>query len=160
MDIDPSQPDETLDIDAVARELRLAAVEAAPEWIRRVTFGVVAAQGLHPPDADAFEDLVVSTTTELDRRLAVLLSSDIDAQRTTPLSIFRQACASIGAFLSTLGAVPTVTPGVGGEPSTDPYGITPGNLADVGDRVHQAGMMWGAHKAALHLRRRRDEGLR
>ena len=80
-------------------------------------------------------------------------TADIDQQRTTPLSIFRSAADEISAFLLEKG----VRPLDAGSP--DPFGLHPARLADVGPRVHEAGMLWGAAKAAVHLQRRRDEGL-
>jgi hypothetical protein len=36
----------------------------------------------------------------------------------------------------------------------DVYGLVPAAFADLGPEVHDAGLVWGAAKAHVHLRRR------
>ena len=151
-----------VDIETVARTLRSAAVEAAPSWVRRVVAEVAVRQGLDLAEA---EGLIVDAGERaarfVDERLGALLGVDIDQQRSTPLSVFRDAARFPVEVLHQLGAteVHRVDVERWAAPN-DPFAVTPANLADVGADVHDAGIMWGATKAAIHLQRRRDEGLR
>lgn len=141
-----------IDTRKLAMELRRAAVEAAPSWVER-TVGAVAGSGGVVVDATELAALVSDVVVDLETRFLELAETDIDRQRTTPLSIFRAACEPVADFLRARSVPPVAAEGV------DPYGIHPAQLADIGPAVHEAGMMWGAAKAAVHLQRRRDEGL-
>lgn len=150
-------PPPEIDIATVASELHRAAADAAPSWAVRRVDAVATAQGLGPIDNDRLTAIGREVGRFIDDELGRLLTADIDAQRTTPLSVFRAAVAIPTALLEALGARP-VRRGApqSWEVADDPYGLAPSNLAEVGDGVHQAGMMWGASKAGLHLQRRRD----
>jgi hypothetical protein len=90
------------------------------------------------------------------RRLRELLAADIDQQRTTPLQLVRDAMATPTAALLAAG-VPTVARDprqVEVEPG-DVYDLGPATWADLGEDVGQAGLVWGAAKAMVHLRRHR-----
>ena len=151
-----------IDIESVARDLHQAAVAATPEWVQGCIAQVTVRQGIAwPDDADVWvESAVERAVAFVDTQLGDLLGTDIDQQRTTPLSIFRDAVRFPVEVLHQIGAEPAHR----GDMSrwafpNDPFGITPGNLADVGATVSTAGVMWGAAKAGLHLSRRRAEGL-
>lgn len=151
------------DIESAARDLHAAGIAATPKWVRDCVARVVTHQHIAwPDDADAWLDSAVNrAVTFVDTRLGDLLGTDIDQQRTTPLSIFRDAVRFPVEVLHQLGAEPVHR----GDMSrwafpNDPYGITPGNLSDIGATVFDAGVMWGATKAGLHLSRRRAEGKR
>lgn len=143
---------------AVAGRLHRVAVEATPSWIRRRVETVLAGQGLSIAALDA---VVAEVVAHVDAELGALLATDIDRQRSTPLSVFRAAVTGPTAALAACGAAPLR---VGLPPSWDvpgdPYALAPDNLADVGSEVHEAGIAWGAAKAFVHLERRRREGLR
>jgi hypothetical protein len=142
----------------VAARLHRVAVDATPSWIRRRVQTVLSAQGLSIAALDA---VVVDVVAHVDAQLGELLATDIDRQRSTPLSLFRAAVAGPTAALAASGAVPVRAglPGSWDVPG-DPYALAPDNLSDVGSEVHEAGIAWGAAKAFVHLERRRREGLR
>lgn len=151
-----------IDIHAFATALRRAAVDATPSWVSRSVLSVAGVQSLDTGDAGLLiADAADRARTFVDDRLGVLLSADIDRQRSTPLSVFRDAARFPVEVLHQLGAqpVPRVDVERWANPN-DPFGVTPATLADVGDAVQEAGIMWGAAKAAIHLQRRRDEGQR
>lgn len=153
--------DSDITIETVATALHRAAVEATPSWVRRSIQRVATAQGLQGIDDELVADAAERATAFVDRRMGALLTADIDAQQTTPLSIFRDAVRFPVEVLHAAGA----TSSHRGDVSrwafpNDPFDITPGNLSDIGDEVQQAGIVWGAAKAGLHLQRRRQEGLR
>lgn len=117
---------------------------ALPQWVRRCTerFGVDA--GDAPERAAA----------ELVPRIRALLQLDIDEQRTTPLSLLREAVPYPTEVLRQAGVAPVerddndraMFP-------DDDYGLTPASFADFGDEVSSAGITWGAAKAWTHKSR-------
>ncbi len=95
----------------------------------------------------------------LTEQLSRLLATDVDEQRRNPLQVIRESTAPMNDVLRSFG-VP--------EPHrdeferrsmpTDVYAIGPLTWRDLGDDVHDAGIEWGAWKAATVLTRRRAEG--
>jgi hypothetical protein len=121
------------------------AIEAAlPQWVRSCTdrFGIDAGDA---PDR---------ATADLMPRIRELLAQDIDAQRTTPLSLLREAARYPTEVLRAAGVAP-----VGRDDHDramfpdDDYGLTPASFADFGDDVSSAGIAWGAAKAWTHRQR-------
>lgn len=121
------------------------AIEAAlPAWVRRCTerFGVDA--GDAPERAAA----------ELVPRIRALLQLDIDEQRTTPLSLLREAVPYPTEVLRRAGVAPVERDGNDRAMfPDDDYGLTPASFADFGDEVSSAGITWGAAKAWTHKSR-------
>ena len=125
-----------LDIATVATELLAAAVEATPEWVRRCVDHVAREQALLTADLPeaAVADAGVRAQDFVETRLGALLALDIDRQRTTPLSISSgMRCGSRSRRCMRWGAAPVHR----GDVSrwafpNDPFGITPGNLSDIG----------------------------
>ena len=93
--------------------------------------------------------------------LARMLATDVDAQRENPLHVLRRGSRRMAAFLAA-ESVPAPARDEFEERAMpdDVYGIGPLAWRDLGERVHEAGIEWGAWKAALVLTRRRDEGKR
>lgn len=150
-----------LDIETVASALLEAAVEATPTWVARSVGEIVAAQGLQVDDAHTARVVEAGERAQryVETNLGALLRTDIDQQRTTPLTIFRDAARFPVEVLHSVGAreVHRIDVDRWAFPN-DPFGVTPASLADMGPAVHEAGIAWGAAKAHVHLRRRRDEG--
>jgi hypothetical protein len=88
--------------------------------------------------------------------LLELLHADVDAQRSNPLSILRDAVSHPTAVLHTL-CVPPVVRDEQAERMfpEDPYDLTPAAFADIDPSVHEPGLVWGAAKAHVVLSRRR-----
>jgi hypothetical protein len=160
-------PANPTDDPADARALRgyadglLAAVVAAlPGWVER---SVVDRHGqwagTAPPatvrdDARyAGEDAVAS----VEPALRALLSLDVDEQRTNPLAIIRVAVRHPTAVLRAAG-VPPVERDAHAERlfPEDVYDLSPAAFADIDESVHEPGLLWGAAKAHVILRRRRQ----
>lgn len=91
--------------------------------------------------------------------LLQLLATDVDEQRMNPLHILRASTAPAAAVLKSLGVSEaardqfdqSVMP-------EDVYALGPLTWRDLGEEVHDAGINWGAYKAAVVISRRRDEG--
>lgn len=153
-------PPSDVDIETVASELLTAAVAATPGWVHDSVARVATAQGLEV-DPAAVDQAAADAAAFVERRLGALLATDIDAQRSTPLTVLRDAARFPVAVLHGAGARPVPRPDtVRWAFPNDPFDVTPATFADLGDEVRQAGIVWGAAKASIHLQRRRDEGLR
>ncbi len=91
-------------------------------------------------------------------KVRALLAADIDEQTTTPLALLREAVGPATAVLAELGAVP-----VDRDPFAvrafpeDVYGLGPATFEDVAPELKDLGLEWGAAKAFVHLRRRRED---
>ena len=82
---------------------------------------------------------------------------DIDDQPQNPLSILRSAVSYPTKVLRAVGAQPVERDQFDTHAfPDDEFGLTPAAFADLGPAVHEAGMAWGAAKAFVHLRRRRQ----
>ncbi|MEM9133710.1 MAG: hypothetical protein AAF962_17185 [Actinomycetota bacterium] len=90
-------------------------------------------------------------------RLRELLALDLEAQWTNPLAILRTLVTYPTAILRDAGAaaVERDDHAMAMAPD-DVYDLTPAAFADFGPTVHEAGLIWGAAKAHLHLRRRKQ----
>lgn len=156
-----TSPSETFHLEPYPQELFDAVMEAAPGWIRNRIVAIATAElGVCPAELhDCLDEISGATSEVIARNLAQLLSTDVDEQQTNPLHVLR------GATLVATGALQNakVTPvrrdefEVRAMPN-DIYAIGPLTWRDLGESVHEAGITWGAWKAAVVLSRRREEG--
>jgi hypothetical protein len=133
-----------------------------PAWLHRITVEAAARGGvpIEPDDADLAR-MVDTTAVRLLTELTTLLRTDVDEQRTNPLSLFRDAVAAPTALLHARDVpVPSITDFDREMFPDDHYGIGPATWADVHPDLHEPGLTWGAWKALTVLRRRRAEGRR
>lgn len=145
-----------------AQVLLEVAAGVVPGWLFRSVLAVAARQGLAlAPDDAATAAVVTAATERLLADLADLLATDVDEQRTNPLSLFRAAVAGPTAHLVALGARPSGSDGFRVEHFPDDvFGIGPATWSDVDPALHEPGLTWGAWKAMTVLQRRRSEGRR
>ena len=144
-----------------AQRLLTTVVAAVPAWVDAVvrkyvrrTFGVVS------------EDIaasIVLAQKEAQEYVSVhvsqLMNTDVDEQQTNPLQILRDASQFPTRVLQEAG-VPAPSRDHFDEQINphDVYGLGPYTWRDLGEDVHDAGIEWGAWKAATVLARRREEG--
>jgi hypothetical protein len=85
-----------------------------------------------------------------------LLGRDVDAQATGPLAVVRTAVRFPTAVLAEAG-VPHIVRDEFVEQAfpADVYDLAPAAFADLDPGLHEAGLVWGAAKAHVVLRRRR-----
>jgi hypothetical protein len=136
------------------------AVEAAlAGWVERAVAQRWAQRHGAPPPAEvvaAAQAAGERAQSELVPELRALLATDVDAQRTNPLAVLRRAVAHPTAVLTEAGV-----PAVERDPQAeqlfpdDPYDLTPAAFGDLHPSVHEPGLVWGAAKAHVILRRRR-----
>ena len=136
---------------------------ALPGWVVRSVERVLADAG-RPFDDEQRRQATEAGEQARARimpRLRTLLAADIDAQRTNPLAVIRSATTEPTEVLRAAGVAPRARD----EQSRshfpdDDYGLVPASFADLDPALHEPGLMWGAAKAHVHLRRRRAEGKR
>ena len=133
---------------------------AIADWVERVVRQRwVAWAGEEPPEvvARAARSAGEEVRAELVPALRVLLATDVDAQRSNPLAVIRRAVGHPTAVLADAG-MPPVHRDADAERlfPDDVYDLTPASFADLDPAVHEPGLMWGAAKAHVILRRRRS----
>ena len=145
------------DVRGPAAELAAAIEAALPEWVQRcVDERYRAAMGGPPPAGVAADAAAAGAAAraEVGPRVRALLDADIDAQWTTPLTLVRAAVLHPTRVLRAAG-VPAVARDRFEEDRfpDDVYNLTPATFSDLGPRVGDAGIAWGAAKAWAHRRR-------
>lgn len=137
-----------------------AGIEAAlPAWVVRC---VVDRAEAHRPGSSAglladAEAAGRAAQAEVGPRVRALLQADVDAQATGPLALVRTAVAHPTAVLAAAGVPEVVRDefAVRAFPD-DGYDLAPASFADLHPDLQELGLVWGAAKAHVVLRRRRD----
>lgn len=113
-----------------------------------------------PLRANALEMARVCAPTVM-AELNALLDTDVDAQRTNPLSVLRAAVRHPTALLRDAGIAEVRRDdfAVRSFPA-DGYNLSPATWADIDESLVEPGLIWGAWKAKTVLDRRRAEKLR
>lgn len=146
-----------------AAALVRAVAGALPGWVDSSVRRVAADQGLRL-DADADAAIGEAATRcghEVGAEVAGLLDLDIDDQFTNPLQLLRGAVRYPTTVLDGIGAAAVVRDRFVVEAFPDDrYDLAPAAFADIDPALQDPGLVWGAAKAHVHLRRRRAEGLR
>ncbi len=155
----PTTDEQLLSLYATA--LADGVVDALPGW---VAAAVVRRLGPELPEGlpEDFEDRVAaagrSAAEEVGGRVRELLSLDIDEQWTNPLTLIRTAIRFPTDLLRSIGVEPVARDEQAKRfHPDDVYDLTPASFAELGPAVHDLGVSWGAAKAHVHLRRRREE---
>ncbi|MCU1494024.1 MAG: putative acetyltransferase [Acidimicrobiaceae bacterium] len=124
-----------------------------PSWIRgTIEQRVEAAFGAVTPEASkGARDAAERVRAEIVPRIHDLLGSDMDAHRTTPQALVRQAVPYATAVLRGLG-VPELRRDafVSERFPDDVYDLTPASLAALGEETGELAIIWGAAKAHEH----------
>lgn len=90
-----------------------------------------------------------------------LLALPPEEQWTNPLSLLRPAAAWPTAVLRAAGVPPVVRDQVAeAQLPDDDYDLAPTTFADLDPALHEPGLVWGAAKAHVFLRHRREAGQR
>ena len=138
-----------------------ACVVAVPEWItNRIHNVCLMSSGIIPEIVTTkVAGVAQATQAQVQIDLMALLSVDVDAQRTNPLQVLRGSTLMATALLIEAGIPPAQRDEfeVRSMPD-DMFALGPLTWRDLGDDVHDAGIEWGAWKAAMIISRRREEG--
>jgi len=156
---DDVQP--TDEISDPSAELLAVARRVTGPWLRRTVDEAARRGGFDPTGWDDLDPVVDAAVGSILVRLEALLATDVDEQRTNPLSIFRDGVDAPTRYLAGRGVPgPDVDAFAAQHFPSDPYGLGPAGWDDIDAELRVPGLTWGAWKAMTVLRRRRDEGLR
>ena len=132
------------------------AIEAAlPGWVERAVARRMAEAGRSEPAvAAAAAAAGAQARREVAPRVRALLDADIDEQRTTPLSLLREAARYPTEVLRSAGVAPVERDDMQAAlfPDDD-YDLAPATFADVDPALTDPAIAWGAAKAWTHRRR-------
>lgn len=106
----------------------------------------------------AAERAVAQGSAEISTELRSLLAVDIADQGEAPLQVFRRGTRFATEVLREAGVATVARDdfAVRAFPH-DVYDLAPASFADVHPSLHEPGLVWGAAKAHVHLRRRREQ---
>lgn len=128
-------------------------------WLERCVAHVAARAGAQSPELEAAARAMASEAAPriLDD-IHRLLLTDVDEQRSNPLSILRTAVRYPTAVLRAHGVAPVPRDDFARRVfPEDIYGLNPATWADVDESLQEPGLIWGAWKAKTVLDRRRAE---
>ena len=155
-----NQP-EACELEPYADDLYQAVISAVPHWIT-TQVSEIASLSIDETSKEftsALADVAEHALRVVSQDLFALLATDVDAQQSNPLHVLRASTSSATQLLQTFGAAPARRDEyeVRAMPD-DIFSIGPLTWRDLGDAVHDAGISWGAWKAATILTRRRADG--
>jgi hypothetical protein len=133
-------------------------IEAAlPGWVERSVERLVTLYTGAPPDAAVRAAATAAGTrarAEVGSAVRALLLADVDDQRTTPLTLLREAVRYPAEVLRAAGVPPVERDRFAEEAfPDDDYDLSPATFADLDPGLADAGLAWGAAKAWEHKRR-------
>jgi len=133
------------------------AIEAAiPGWVTGCVARVMSARSV-PMDRETTEAAAAAgarAQAEAGAAIRALLAADIDDQRSTPLTVLRQAVRYPTGVLAAAGVAPAARDGFAERAFPDDvYDLTPAALGDIDPALTDLGIYWGAAKAFEHKRR-------
>lgn len=153
----PDDPPTLADDEAMLAAHALALAEAVDEvlggWIRW-SIADRAPQLATSQDAEA---AVTVGAREIASELRTLLAHDIADQTEAPLQVLRRGVRFATAVLAEADVAPVPRDDFAQRSFPDDvYNLAPASFADVHPSLHEPGLVWGAAKAHVHLRRRRE----
>ena len=159
-----ANPDDPADIEALERyagELVRAIEVALPAWVQRSVAARWAQQHdeeeLPAPVAEAARDAAEAAVHDVLPPLRALLAEDVAEQRSNPLSLVRRAVVHPTRVLAAAGIDPVDRDDEARRLfPDDAYDLSPATFADLDQAVLEPGVAWGAAKAHVLLRRRKE----
>ncbi|MEM7093370.1 MAG: hypothetical protein AAF567_10240 [Actinomycetota bacterium] len=153
--VEPTLADDEAALAAHALTLVDAAESVLGDWIRW-SIADRAPDLATSADADA---AVAEGARDLGGQLRALLSQDIADQTEGPLQILRRGVRYATDVLRRADVAPVTRDDFATQSFPDDvYDLTPASFRDVHPTLHEPGLIWGAAKAHVHLRRRREAG--
>jgi hypothetical protein len=127
-------------------------LDAAPLWVETCL------QRHGVEDAIASASAIDAWSGDVAPELEQLFNDDVDAQRVNPLAILRRGVKHPTMVLRSAGApVPKRARFEVDAFPDDVYDLSPASFADFHPDLAEPGLVWGAAKAHVHLRRRREQ---
>ena len=111
------------------------------------------------PDEVLDDPTLEARARALSAELRALLSQDIAEQTEGPLQVLRRGVRFATLVLGDAGTPHTPRDDFAQRAFPDDvYNLAPASFAEVHPTLHEPGLIWGAAKAHVHLRRRREAG--
>lgn len=154
--LEPTLADDEAQLAAFALDLADRVDGSLESWVRRSLVAAASAGGV------AFDDTAVGPVTAATRDAAMpelrrVLAADVDEGAGSPLAALRSAVGPMTDTLEAWGAArPPRDEFLERQFPGDPYQLGPASFADVHPDLHEPGLVWGAARAHVHLRRRRE----
>ena len=133
--------------------------QAIPGWVEESVRRLLIAYAGNATTAHmaAAQEAGVAAAADVGSRVRTLLTADVDAQWTNPLSIVRTAVAYPTEVLRAAGVPPVVRdPMAEQQFPDDDYDLTPTRFADLDPSLHDPSIAWGAAKAFIVKSRHRE----
>ncbi len=147
-------------MDPYVRQLFDAVAGALPGWLERcvVQASVRQTGGCLPELRTAAAAMAEQHSGAVLDQLERLLATDVDEQRTNPLSILRYAVRHPTELLKDAGIPPPRRDDFAAKAFPDDvYDLGPATWSDIDESLHEPGLTWGAWKAKTVLDRRRPQ---
>jgi len=149
-------------MDAYVQQLADAVADVVPKWLVRCVVDAARRLGAVPTpelraDAEAMSRVAAPVVIA---EINELLATDVDAQRTNPLSVLRAAVRYPTEVLARHAVAPACRDefAVRAFPN-DIYALSPATWADIDESLQEPGLIWGAWKAKTVLDRRRGRDI-
>jgi len=154
----PSLADDEAALGRYAHDLADAIDAALPAWFDRcVSRFVSVAELADLPGGSTYRADATVAATKTAAAARELLERDIADQRLGPLEVLRAAVSFPTQVLRQAGVPPAVRDDFAERTFPDDvYDLSPASFGDVHESLHEPGLVWGAAKAHVHLRRRRE----
>lgn len=152
MDAEPTLADDEAHLAVIAADFGAALSRQVPVWLRRRTLA------LAPSVEHAVLDQAVDATmAALGPELERILAADVDAGAGSPLAAVRASVGEVTAVLVAAGVDRPERDEFGARVFPDDiYGLGPASFAEIDESLHEPSLVWGAARAHVHLRRRRE----
>ena len=149
----PTLADDEAKLALYANQLADAFADVAAPWLRRLVDDRQPGLASDPAVAASLDQEASRVADELRG----LLQMDIADQPSGPLEVLRRAVQLPTAILAARDVAPRPRDEFSERNFPDDiYALTPASFADVDPALHEPGLVWGAAKAHVHLRRRRE----
>ncbi len=157
----PVDPGDVQRFAEISSQLVDAVGAVVPGWIDRIITDRVVASGgdLTPELRGRAATAGAAAAADVVPRLRALVDTDLDSQRTNPLSLLRDSTRFAHEVLAGAGVPPVLRDQFSTRSfPDDDYGLVPASWEQVDPSLHEIGLTWGAAKAFLFKARRRAEG--
>lgn len=154
MTIEPSLADDEIRLAQISADLLAEVRAAAPTWLLDRARALCGAARVEPT---GLEEAVAEAVAVLDPEIERILLADPDAGAGSPLAAIRASTRPVTEQLRSLGVPPVLRDAFAVENFRDDvYDFGPAAFGDIDESLHEPGLLWGAARAHVHLRRRRD----
>lgn len=155
-----SLADDEAELARIARRLEQELLAAVPGWVARSVADAAGSSYDRQPAGEREAD-VAKTAHDVGLIVAPQLrrvfDADVDAGAGNPLAVLRDGVGPMTELLARWAVEPNPRdPFHVDRFPADPYQLGPANFADVHGELHDLGLRWGAARAHVHLRRRRE----